>query len=172
MCQCANERSPRNYDPSRYNVVTRFHVKAIFPGNIELHIRDTAPDLGFTNGIMFEGTEGRVFVNRGKLTGKAVEDLATSPLPDDAITKLYGGKQPVWHMQNFMECVKSREAPVSDVPTHNCMLRTCILSTIAMRLGRPIKWDAQSQKILDDSIAARFQHREPRKGYEYAAVVL
>ncbi len=154
-------------DPSRYNVATKFHVKAVFPGDIELHIRDNAPELGFSNGIMFEGTKGRIFVNRGKLTGKPVEDLATSPLPDDAITKLYGGKKPVWHMQNFVECVKSREAPISDVATHNCMLRTCILSTIAMRLGRPIAWDAKTQRIADDPIASQFLFREPRKGYEY-----
>ena len=37
------------------------------------------------NGVLFEGTKGRILVNRGRLTGKPVEDLATNPLPEGAM---------------------------------------------------------------------------------------
>src|SRR5690606_25376827 len=61
-------------DDTQYNCATQFRVVCQFPEMV-MEIRDRADDLGFDNGIMFEGTEGRIFVNRGKLTGKAVEDL-------------------------------------------------------------------------------------------------
>ena len=41
------------------------------------------------NGILFEGTEGRIFVNRGRLTGQPVEDLTSNPLPEGALEQVY-----------------------------------------------------------------------------------
>ena len=46
-----------------------------FADGVEIEIR-----LDGDNGILFEGTEGRIFVNRGKLTGGPVEELKTNPL--------------------------------------------------------------------------------------------
>ncbi|MEM1305616.1 MAG: Gfo/Idh/MocA family oxidoreductase, partial [Planctomycetota bacterium] len=60
----------------RFNTATRFHVRVAFTGGVEIDIRDDAADLGFDNGIMFQGDAGRFFVNRGKLTGRPVEELA------------------------------------------------------------------------------------------------
>jgi hypothetical protein len=43
---------------------------------------------------------------------------------------------------------------------------TCHLAAIAARLGRVIKWDPQSEKIVGDDQAASFYARTPRKGFE------
>ncbi len=53
----------------RYNTATTFRFVVDFPGDTQLIIRDKATDLGFDNGVMIEGTKGKIFVNRGKLTG-------------------------------------------------------------------------------------------------------
>ncbi len=149
----------------QYNTATRFHVTAVFPNGVVMHIRDKADDLGFDNGILFEGTEGKLFVNRGKLTGKAVEDLASNPLPEGAIEKLYGGK-PTSHMENFMNCVKTRELPISDVYSHHRAMTTCHLANIAIRLDRKLQWDPQSEQIVGDQDANQWLSREQRAGYE------
>ena len=47
------------------------------PGDVEMIITSEGD-----NGILFEGTEGRFFVNRGKLAGKPVEELKDKPLPE------------------------------------------------------------------------------------------
>src|SRR4029079_5399448 len=104
--------------------------------------------------------------NRGKITGKPVEDLAGNPLPADAIATLYKGKTPGNHMRNFVDSTKDRTQPISDVHTHHRVLTTCHLANIAIRLGRKIEWNPEKQQIMGDAEAQSFQAREARKGYE------
>jgi predicted dehydrogenase len=153
-------------DPSQYNTATEFHVKATFANGAVLHIRDTAKDLGFDNGLMLEGATGRIFVNRGKLTGEAVDALKDNPLREETLTKLYKGKQPGNHMKNFFECIADRTQPISDVHSHHRAMTVCHLANIAIRLGRTISWDPDQEQIVGDTEAALWQAREQRKGYE------
>ena len=94
----------------QYNIATKFNVRADMPGNIELLITNEGD-----NGILFEGTKGRFFVNRGKIVGKPVDDLKDNPLPEDAIEEVYGGPVAENHTANFIDGMKSRKQPISDV---------------------------------------------------------
>ena len=145
----------------RYNAATEFKIRAAMPEGVELTITSEGD-----NGILFEGTEGRFFVNRGKITGKPVDDLKDHPLPDGAIEEVYGGKVSENHTANFIEGMKSRKQPISDVWSHNRMLEICHLSNIAMRLGRELNWDPVKREIVGDSQANAFLNRENRKGFE------
>jgi predicted dehydrogenase len=144
-----------------YNIATNFNVRAAMPNDVELLITSDGD-----NGILFEGTKGRFFVNRGKIVGKPVEDLKTNPLPDGAIEKVYGGKVSENHSANFIDSIKSRKQPISDVWTHNRMLEICHLSNIAIRLERELKWDPKKREIIGDKQANSFLSRENRKGFE------
>ena len=117
------------------------------------------------NGILVEGTKGRIFVNRGTIAGKPIEDLASNPLPGGWLEGLYGGPV-VEHVNNFFDCIASRKKPASDVWTHVASINTCHLSNIAIRLGRTIQWDAATQSIKGDAIANGMLARDSRKGYE------
>lgn len=145
----------------QYNAATKFKVKVDMPNNVEMIITSEGD-----NGILFEGTKGRFFVNRGKITGKPVENLKGNPLPEDAIEKVYGGKVSKNHTANFIEGMNARTQPISDVWTHNRMLEICHLSNIAMRLDRELKWNPKTREIIGDTQANSFLSRENRKGYE------
>jgi predicted dehydrogenase len=145
----------------QYNIATEYNIRADMPNGVELLITNEGD-----NGIMFEGTEGRFFVNRGKITGKPVEDLKESPLPDGAIEEVYGGKVSANHTANFIEGMNARTQPISDVWSHNRMLEICHLSNIAMRLDRELNWDPTKREIIGDDQANSFLARENRKGYE------
>ncbi|TWT59027.1 Glucose--fructose oxidoreductase precursor [Thalassoglobus neptunius] len=147
----------------RYNAATAFDVKVIFKNGVEMHIVNNSPD---GNGILFEGTKGRFHVSRSRIKGKPYEDLEENPLPEDAIAQVYGGKQPTSHMQNFFDCVQSREKPISDVWTHHSAMTTCHLANIAIRLDQTLEWDTESQNVTNNSTAQQMQQREQRKGYE------
>ena len=152
-------------ESNRYNVATDFNVTAKFADGAELYIRSEGD-----NGVLIEGTEGRIFVSRGKLAGAPVEDLANNPLPESLLKELYKGKDPKGgknaHMANFFDCVKDRGLPVSDVYSHHRAMTTCHLANIAIRLGRKIEWDPKTEQIINDTQAAHWIGREQRKGYE------
>ena len=145
----------------RYNAATSFRIRAAMPNDVEMIITSEGD-----NGILFEGTKGRFFVNRGKITGAPVEALADSPLPEGAIEEVYGGPVSGNHTANFVDAMWSRKQPISDVWTHNRMLEICHLSNIAMRLGRPLDWDPVARQIVGDDQANSFLGRESRKGFE------
>lgn len=145
----------------QYNAATDFRIQVDMPDDVEMIITSEGD-----NGILFEGTKGRFFVNRGKLTGRPVEDLADNPLPDGAVEEVYGGPVSENHTANFIEGMKARKQPVSDVWTHNRMLEICHLSNIAMRLGRSVNWDPVKREIVGDEQANSFLSRESRRGFE------
>lgn len=151
-------------DDSQYNTATEFVIIAKFADGKELEIRH---DGG--NGILFEGTEGRIKVNRGRLVGKPVEELADNPLPDDALEVVYKNRPLTSHYQNFFECVVDRKEPISDVYSHHRALSTCHLAGIAARLGRKIEWDPQQEQVVGDPLAQSFVSREKRRPYEIEA---
>jgi predicted dehydrogenase len=146
---------------NQYNAATEFMITCMFPNGVEMVIRHDTD-----NGILFEGDKGRIFVSRGKLSGKPVEELEENPLSEDALTKVYRGKKPGNHMANFFECIKTREQPISDVFSHHRSMTTCHLANIAIRLGRKLQWDPQKEEIVGDPEANAWQKREQRKGYE------
>ena len=122
------------------------------------------------NGILFEGDKGRIFVSRGELKGKPVEDLETeSACPKTRSPSSTKARQPGDHMRNFFECVKTREQPISDVFTHHRAMTTCHLANIALRLNRTLKWDPVTEQIVGDDEAAKWVRREQRAGFEIEA---
>ena len=148
-------------DDSQYNTATEFLIKAKFADGMEMDIRHDGD-----NGILFEGTAGNLFVSRGRLTGKAVDELKSRPLPEGALERVYKNRPLVDHTRNFFESVVSKKEPISDVFSHHRSLTTCHLAGIAARLGRPIRWDPKREVIVNDSQAQSFIARERRKGFE------
>lgn len=144
-----------------YNTATKFNIKATFADDMELVLRH---DTG--NGILFEGTEGRIFVNRGRLTGKPAEELKANPLPEGALEAVYKDRELTDHLSNFFQAVASRKEPVSDVFSHHRALSTCHLAGIAARLGRKIEWDPQQERVIGDDLAQSMVAREKRSGFE------
>jgi predicted dehydrogenase len=154
-------------EKDRYNTATEFHFVVDFPGGTQMVIRHDED-----NGVLIEGDKGRIFVSRGKLTGKPVEDLVENPLPEDALTKVYASNLPLLenersaHWANFLLCTINRRAPISDVHSHMKMLNICHLAGISARLGRGLKWDDAAEQIVGDEQANAMLARPYRKGYE------
>jgi len=160
-------------DPDRYNTATRFLIRARRADGLELILRDDA-----RNGILFEGSEGRLFVSRGTLEGRPVEELGSRPLPEGWLNELYGPGTPpeqterldsVAHVRNFFEALAGRTRVVSDVASHHQALTICHLANIAARLGRSLRWDPEQESMVGDPQAEAFTRRPARAGYEFPA---
>jgi myo-inositol 2-dehydrogenase / D-chiro-inositol 1-dehydrogenase len=158
-----------------YHTESKFDIDLEFADGSVLHVCDEylSPD-GKTkheNGILFEGEEGRIFVNREKLTGKPVEEMTKDEQKklDEEVVKLYGGKQPVGHMQNFFDCVESRGTPISDVETHHRTMTSCHLCNIALMLDRELHWDPATEQFEGDEQATLLMSRPKRDKYSWKA---
>ncbi|HJN09003.1 MAG: Gfo/Idh/MocA family oxidoreductase [Pirellulaceae bacterium] len=155
-----------------FNVALDYGVVYRYANGVTMTVSDTG-----RNGIMFTGDEGRIFVNRGTVEGKPVEDLASDPLPRDKFN-IYdfdnvhrperAGKLDaiVNHMGNFFDCVEARRTPISDIESQHRSVSTCHLGNISMRVGRKLTWDPEAEEFVGDAQANQFLSREQRSGYE------
>ena len=101
-------------------------------------------------GTRFEGTEGWIYVNRGKLEAEP-KSLLTSVIGPDEI-HLYESRD---HKQNFLDCIKSRKDPICNAEVGHRSSTVCHLGNIAMLLDRPLKWDPQKEQFIGDDEANR-----------------
>ncbi len=155
-----------------FNVAVDFKVDYEFANGVTMAVRDTGD-----NGILFTGDRGRIFVNRGKITGAPVERLGDEPLPredwkiyrgDNAERPLRAGKLDaiVNHMGNFFDCIQSRADPISDIESQHRSVSTCHLGNISMHLGRELRWNPLLEKFADDPEANQWLQRDQRQGFE------
>lgn len=149
-----------------YNTSHDFAVRCKYDNGVEMVITSRGD-----NGVLFEGTKGRMFVNRGKITGAPIEEQwDKDQFTEEDLVRLYKGKPFEGHKDNFYRCIREGGLPVSDVYSHVQTMNTCHLAAIAARLGRTIHWDPQAEKIVGDEQAAAFFAREQRAGYEIPRV--
>ena len=104
-----------------YNTSHDYSVKCKFANGIVMDITSRGD-----NGILFEGEKGRLFVNRGKITGKPIEDnWDAGKYSDDDRSRLYKGKPAEGHKQNFYRCIRDGGLTISDVFSHVQTMNTC-----------------------------------------------
>ncbi|RMG34735.1 MAG: gfo/Idh/MocA family oxidoreductase [Planctomycetota bacterium] len=158
--------------PDGYNVAIDFRAEYRFANGVSMTVSDTG-----RNGVLFTGEKGRIFVNRGTIAGAPVDALRGDPLPrerfvaydfDNLDRPPRAGKLDaiVNHMGNFFDCIAARRRPISDVESQHRSATTCHLGNIAMRLGRPLRWDPESETFAGDAEANALLKREQRAGYE------
>jgi len=124
------------------------------------------------NGIMFIGEEGRVFVNRGGLYGRPVEELKDNPLPETAWRTPYRAtlgsteEGTGFHVANFFDSVRTRKEPIASAAVEHRTITACHLTNISIRLGgRKLQWDPVKEEITGDAEAKSMQSRPQREPY-------
>jgi len=135
-----------------------------FPGWVlqwEIHVGDPGLDGGGHHGAEFIGENGVLRIDRGGINYTPKGDkqkegpAATAPLPSD-------------HWRNFVDCVKSREQPRSNIFSMQYSNALCHLANLAYLHGRSIKWNGEKQEVVGDKEAMRVQsyYREYRKPWK------
>ncbi len=111
----------------------------------------------YKGGTLFEGDQGTLFVSRKDLVTTPAE-IASVPLGEDDV-HLYESNN---HFANWLACIKSRQAPICDVAIGHRSATVCHLGNIAIRTGRKIAWDPNSETIAGDSEASALANRPYR----------
>jgi predicted dehydrogenase len=120
---------------------------------------------GRAYGVQFEGTQGVMFVDRGGYDFRPEpERVGDETVPSSgAAVRGERSAQHLPHVQNFLECVKTRQRPASDVEIGHRSTAACHLGNIALRAGQKITWDAATERITDVAAANAHLKKEYRK---------
>jgi predicted dehydrogenase len=143
-------------------------------------------------GVLFHGTKGTINVGRDGF--QVFPDRKENPT--NIVARIIGGHpvggpQPIpegpekeywteaakdnsgdWkaqyvaHVRNFIDCIKSRHEPNSDIESGHRVATVCHLANISLRTGRKLRWDADREEILGDAEASRMLERPYRKPWD------
>jgi len=109
------------------------------------------------NGVTFIGTEGKVFVDRGKFEAEP-ESIGEEPLGDKAI-RLYASSN---HLRDWLDCVRTRQRPICDVEVGCRSVTVCHLGNLAYWNHRRLKWDPKKEEFIGDKEANTWLDRAKR----------
>ena len=74
------------------------------------------------------------------------------------------------HVENFLDCVRSRKRPVADVEIGYRSVSACHVGVIAYRLGRKVRWDAKAETFPGDSEAQAMMTKRYRAQWSLPSV--
>ena len=115
-------------------------------------------DGGKEHGAEFIGDEGSLIVDRS--------GYQFYPYPPDELPKCQWAESTHW--QNFLDCVKTRQKPASDIESMAKTTMICLLGNIALQSGKVLHWDAQKQDVANHTdvrhcVSYQREYRKPWK---------
>jgi predicted dehydrogenase len=133
--------------------------------NLKLYWTSTAPNVPGAEkrhiGAYFEGEKGTLLCdyNTREITinGVVMGDIAEVPITL---------KRSPGHQQNFVDSVKSRIQPESNLEYARQMTLPMHLGLISWRLGRKLEWNARRERFRHDAEANALLSRKPRKDWD------
>jgi len=115
--------------------------------------------------LVFHGTKGTLAITRGGYQIKAERwgnGPNREPQTEDSSMPGNNNEQHRLHIRHFIDCVKDRKRPISDVEDGHLTAVMCHLGNIASRLGRSVRWDSEDERILGDPEANQWLTRPYR----------
>jgi predicted dehydrogenase len=106
--------------------------------------------IGGEGGAVFVGSEGRIAVDRNALISYPSRIVREPLRPGEA--HLYRSES---HSGNFLECIRTRKRPISDVDIAHRAASALLLGGVIKQIPRPLKWDPAREEFVGDDEANR-----------------
>lgn len=162
-----------------WNVHGDFMVKAEYDNGITMFTSG-----GYPNGIRYEGTEGWIWVSRGNYVASSSDPVAQGnnakalDASDLKILQSVIGEGEIRltrsteHHGNWLDAIQGKGELLSPVEIGHRACSVCLVSHIAMKLGRKLEWDPVKEKFVKDKEANKFLSRPQRRpwGTDYVNV--
>ena len=129
----------------------------VYANGVKLKSGDKGWGRGRAGAVRFTGSEGEVHVWRGGIETDPPELARVKIKPDEL--RLYESDN---HEADFLQCVRTRQRPVSDVAIGASSVNVCHLGNIALWLNRPLKWNPETLEFAGDDQANRYARRPLR----------
>jgi predicted dehydrogenase len=132
-------------------------VRFRYANGVTIRLEDNGPAAGGE----FIGDLGKIRIGNNVVSSNPV-DLVDVPA-DDLDFRLPEVNN---HIQNWFDCIKSREKPIADVEIGHRSAILCHLGNIVRWVGRRLRWDPESETFPGDDEANQYLDRPRRKLYE------
>ncbi len=135
-----------------------FMTKAEYENGITMYTSG-----GFPTGIRYEGDKGWIFVSHagGAKLDASDPKILTSEIKENEV-RLYESDN---HHENWLDCIKSREQPISPIEMGHRACTVCLISHIAMKVPGELKWDPKIEQFKNNDLANSMLNREQRFPY-------
>ncbi|MHC4079857.1 MAG: Gfo/Idh/MocA family protein [Planctomycetota bacterium] len=128
-----------------WNAAIHYELNCTYDDGVRLVVTSR-----FENGVKFEGDDGWIFVNRGRIEAGPESLLGSTIGPnEDRLDRSTN------HHQNFLDCVRSRRQPVAPIEHAHRTITIAHLGNIAMQGRRPVRWNPDTEEIVGDPTASR-----------------
>jgi predicted dehydrogenase len=135
---------------------------------VRMELVETGPQ----GGGIFVGERGKIEINRNKFTTNPKGIVKNVPRQED-IDK-WADSRELWtaryHLQNWLDCIQTRQKPISDVEIGHRSVSLCHLVNLTRVFGRKLQWDPAKEQFIGDDEANKLVSRPRRKGYELPEV--
>lgn len=127
-------------------------------------------------GAIFVGEKCKIEINRNKFTTNPKDFVTNGPDPEVAKkwSGVLGGDSIArGHVQNWFDCIKSRQKPNADVEIGHRSSTICNLINIARELsqvGQTLTWDPATERFTNSNEGNQLLDRPRRKGWELPAI--
>jgi len=132
-------------------------IKYTYANGVVMNCRQKLESKGSEQGTEFVGDKGSLFVYRGGIVTNPPELLKGFEMP-----KIVNSQANASHVNNFLDCVKSRQTPAADIRIGHRSATVCHLGNIAVRSKKRINWDPKTETIVGDQEAAKWLIKEYR----------
>ena len=140
-----------------YNVPKAYRCRCRYANGLEMIVANAAQQPKGM-GAAWYGDRGWIHVDRGNRLVASDPAILRERISPDEI-HLYRSDN---HHGNFVECVRTRRPTVTPAEVALRSVSVGHLCEIAMLVGRPIRWDPQTEQIQGDSEASRLLSRPMR----------
>lgn len=120
-----------------------------------------ADDHQLKTGTKFIGDKGWVHVDRAGIWAEPASLLKVKLKPDE--NRLTDSNH---HQDNFLDCVRSRKDPVSDVDAAYVATTIGLVTDLAARVGKKLKWDWKAQQFVGCDEANKMLARPMHNGWK------
>lgn len=134
-------------------------------------VRLVMPQGQLNGGAVFVGEKGRIEITRNAFRTDPPDMI--KQMPDAEEIDKWKDERAKWqaryHMQNWLECMRTRSKPLADVEVGHRSVSLSHLSNITRDLARRLRWDPAAERFESDDEANDLLRRTRRKGYELPA---
>lgn len=145
------------------------HERRFWP--VKMHYADgvAVTFLGPNAPMVVHGERGTMKIRRNYFEVDPPELITDGPGPGVVAKWAGGGHVARPHLQNWLECIRSRNVPNAPVEVGHRTVTVCHLANIARELNRPLKWKPNVEQFTDDDAANQLIDRPRQNGFELTA---